>query len=62
MKVNLYITYELDTWSRDLNPDFALGNCLFGVVKLTKILILINMDIVVMVLDSMQVQNFMVRW
>ena len=34
--VNLYISYELDTWSRDLNTDFTLGNCLFGAVKLTK--------------------------
>ena len=34
--VNLFIVYELDTWSRDLNPDFALGVCLFGAVKLTK--------------------------
>ena len=32
--VDLYITYELDTWSRDLNKDFSLGNCLFGAVKL----------------------------
>ena len=34
--VNLYITYELDTWSKDLNTDFSLGICLFGTVKLTK--------------------------
>ena len=34
--VNLYITYKLDTWSKDLNTDFALGNFLFGAVKLTK--------------------------
>ena len=34
--VNLYITYELDTWSRDLNIDFTLVNCLFGAVMLTK--------------------------
>ena len=27
--VNLYITYELDAWSRDLNTDFTSGNCLF---------------------------------
>ena len=32
----LNITYELDTGSKDLNKDFALGNCLFGAVKLTK--------------------------
>ena len=34
--VNLYISYESDTRSRDLNTDFTLGNCLFGAVKLTK--------------------------
>ena len=33
--INLYISYRLDTWSRDLNTDFTLGNCLFGAVKLT---------------------------
>ena len=34
--VNLYISYELDTWSRDLKTDFTLANWLFGVVKLSK--------------------------
>ena len=34
--VNLYISYELDTWSRDLNTHFKLDNCLFGAVNLTK--------------------------
>ena len=34
--MDLYISYELDTWSKDLNTDFTLGNCLFGAVKLTK--------------------------
>ena len=28
--------HTLDTWSKDLNTDFRLGNCLFGAVKLTK--------------------------
>ena len=28
--------YELDIWSRDLNTNFTLKDCLFGVVKLTK--------------------------
>ena len=32
---NLYISYTLDPWSRDLNTDFTLGNCLFGSVNLT---------------------------
>ena len=27
--VNFYISYKLDTWSKDLNTDFTLGNCLF---------------------------------
>ena len=34
--VNLIIFYELDTWSRDLNANFTLRDCLFGAVKLTK--------------------------
>ena len=34
--VNLCISYELDTWSVDLNTDFTLGNCLLGAVKLNK--------------------------
>ena len=33
---NLYISYTLDPWSRDLNTDFTLNNCLFGSVKLTE--------------------------
>ena len=27
---------QTDTWSRELNTDFTLANCPFGVVKLTK--------------------------
>ena len=34
--VNLYICYTLDRWSRYLDIDFVLGNCLFGSEKLTK--------------------------
>ena len=34
--VNLFIAYELDTWSRDLNAGFTLQDCLFGSVKITK--------------------------
>ena len=33
---NLFIVYELDTWSRYLNTQFTLGDCLFGPVKVTK--------------------------
>ena len=35
-RVNVYITYKLDTWSKDLITDFTPGNCLFRAVKLTK--------------------------
>ena len=34
--INLCIFYMLDLCSRDLNPDFTFGNCLFGVMNLTK--------------------------
>ena len=35
--VNEFIVYGLiDTWSRDLNTDFTLKDCLLGSVKLTK--------------------------
>ena len=34
--VNVFIVYVLDTWSRDLNTDFTLKDCLYGAVKLTK--------------------------
>ena len=31
-----FIVYELDAWSRDLNYDFTLKDCLFGGIKLDK--------------------------
>ena len=34
--LNLYISYELDTWSRDLFTYFIQVNCSFGAVKLNK--------------------------
>ena len=34
--MNLFIVYELETWSRDLSTDFTLGECLFGAVKSTR--------------------------
>ena len=34
--INLYISYILDRWSGDLNTVFALNNCLFRSVRLTK--------------------------
>ena len=33
--VNLYISYKLGTWSKDLNVDFTLVHFLFESVKLT---------------------------
>ena len=32
--INLFIVYESDTWSWDLNTNFTLGDCLFTSVKL----------------------------
>ena len=34
--INLYISYTLSPWLRNLNTNFTLSNCLFGSVKLTK--------------------------
>ena len=34
--VNLSTAYELDRWLQGLNANFALKDCLFGAVKLTK--------------------------
>ena len=34
--INLYISYTLTPWLRNLNTDFTLNNCLFRSVKLTK--------------------------
>ena len=34
--VNLYISYQLDTWWKDLNTDFAVDSCLFEAVNVTK--------------------------
>ena len=34
--INLYISYILNPWLRNLNIDFTLKNCLFGSVKVTK--------------------------
>ena len=27
-----YVSYKLDTWSKELSKDFTLANCLFGAV------------------------------
>ena len=34
--VNLFIVYELDRWSQDLNAKFTLKDYLFGNVKIIK--------------------------
>ena len=34
--VNLYIVYELNIWSQNLNAEFTLKDCLFGAGKLPK--------------------------
>ena len=35
--VNLFIVYELYRWSKDLNAEFHLKDCLFGNVKITNL-------------------------
>ena len=32
--INLFIVYELDRWTKDLNVEFTLKDCLFGAAKL----------------------------
>ena len=34
--INIYISYTLNPWLRNLNTDFTLNNSLFGSVKLSK--------------------------
>ena len=34
--VNLYIVYELNISSQDLNAEFTLKDCMFGAVKVTE--------------------------
>ena len=34
--VNLFIVFEIDRWSQDLNSELTLKDCLFGAVKLTE--------------------------
>ena len=34
--VNLFIGYELDTWSRGLKTNFIIKGCLFGSLNITK--------------------------
>ena len=46
--INLYISYTLTPWLRNLNTDFILNKFLFGFEKPTRILIQINTSIVAM--------------
>ena len=55
--VNIYIVYELGASSSYIN-DPTLENCLFGPVTLTKMLMLISMDILVMELDLTEEEVF----
>ena len=34
--INLYVSYTLTLWFKNVNTDFTLKSCLFGSVKLTK--------------------------
>ena len=34
--MNLFIVYELCSWSQDFNAKFTLKDCLFGNVEITK--------------------------
>ena len=34
--VNLFVVYELNRWSKDLNAEFTLKDCWYGNVKITK--------------------------
>ena len=34
--INLFISYIINQWPKDLNTHFTSGNCLFGSVELTK--------------------------
>ena len=35
-RIDFLFVYKLDIWSQDLNSDFTLNYCLFGVVKIAK--------------------------
>ena len=48
---NILTVYEINLWPFKYSSDFMLKNCFFGAVKLTKMLILISINILAMVLD-----------
>ena len=53
-----YIVYEINIWPYYAGADFALGNSLFGAVKLTKNADLDKYPIQDMVLDLMCLQSY----
>ena len=55
--VNIYIGYEINDYYNDSNYP-TLENCLFGSVKLTKMQILTDMDILVVELDLIEKDFF----
>ena len=52
--INIFILYDINSWSQDLTTDFNLGGCLLGCVELTKNADPDKYHIVVMVLDSIR--------
>ena len=57
--VNIYVVYRLIPGIN--NSGFTLENCLFGEINLTKMLILINTNILDMVLDLIQKDLFYIQ-
>ena len=55
---NIHIEYDVNLWSFKQSADFTLGNSLFGAVRLTKMLILANINIQDMVLDLIEDEAF----
>ena len=55
--VNIYTVYDLKS-TLNYNADFNLENCLFGAIKLPKMLMLISINILDMTLDLMEKDFF----
>ena len=63
--INIYISYILNQWIRDLNTNFTLGSCLFWSVKLTKNAVLDKTNIVSTAYDLILLPKFhlhMEKW
>ena len=56
--LNSYTVHEINLWAQYVRADFALGNYLFGAVRLLKMLILINIFILDIVLQLIHVDFF----